>query len=101
MINFSLYKCYKKNLQTIAKMTLDEKTEPLEYWGPDFSTTSCTHFIIAVYFVLNIVLNIKQTKDKLFTIIFSEKCSVILIGSLKPPKSFGRNSIKPEVLVIF
>lgn len=67
------------------------------------STTDCTHFKFAVYFVLHIVLNIKQSNGKVnFDIIFLlNKWNIITITNLKQSKCSERNSNKPEVFVIF
>lgn len=64
--------------------------------------THLTHFKVAVYFVLNIVLNLKAIqKKRCFDIIFLfQNCNVISIGKLNNPKLWA-NLSKPEVFVLF
>lgn len=71
------------------------------------STTNCTRLKYAVYFLVNIVLNIKQPEGNIilifmiFNVLF-HKCCIIAIGYLKQSLCSGLNLAKPEkVLVIF
>lgn len=62
------------------------------------STTYCTHFKFAVYFVMFQISN--NQKETLFHIyLLIHECNVI--SNLNQSRSFQRTSTKPEVFVLF